>query len=116
MPRSPTARSRPTAPPLPPEILPTPAAPAADPRTDALINTLIRQTGGGGGAQDTLGSSIQSALLPLLQGKGVQVGDVKGDPEARAFRLARTRELEGSQAGEAERLAASGLSGSGASE
>ena len=59
-------------------------------------------------------SQVQGLLAQLMRGEGVQYNsDVSADPQAKAFRVAKLREAEGLRAGEADRLGASGLSGSG---
>lgn len=56
---------------------------------------------------------LQARLQDLMSGKGIDIGDVSKDPEARAYRVAKEREAARSRAAEAERLAASGMTGSG---
>ena len=58
-------------------------------------------------------AGVRARLTALLTGEGVDVGDIAADPEARAFRIARTREREQQREAAANRLSASGLTGSG---
>ena len=59
---------------------------------------------------------LQSRLSDLLAGRGIEIGDVSGNAEARANRVATERSAGQMQASEAERLAASGMTSSGDSD
>ncbi len=92
--------------------------PTADPRIAQLQQQLQRQSSGGAAgpnfsAVDAQAKQLQDLLKELLAGRGVQVGPITNDPEAQAYRVARLRESERSRASEANRLGASGVSGSG---
>lgn len=59
---------------------------------------------------------LQARLSELLAGRGIDVGDVSTNPEAVANRVAVERAATQQQQAEAERLAASGMTGSGESD
>src|SRR3990167_1942366 len=128
--------------PLPPLKFPTfqPVQTTTDPKITALIAALTKQLTGAGQAtrgfqqqltaapspemtarsverpqmvSDAQRQALEQRILALLSGQGPDIGDISTDPEARAYRLARTRESERQRQEEAESLAASGLSGSG---
>lgn len=56
---------------------------------------------------------IKNLLTALREGKGLDVGDISTDPAAAAYRVAQRRNAEQQRASEADRLAASGVTGSG---
>lgn len=128
---------KPPAPKPPVIVAPTPA-PAPDPMIEQLKQQLkVSQntTGGGANSQatarsadlaspvnvpalDLSGIESQSAELKalmskMMKGQGFDNIDIAGDPAARAYSVSRRRAAENSRAAEAERLAASGVTGSG---
>lgn len=57
--------------------------------------------------------ALQARLEALMRGEGINIGDVSADPEARAYRVAKEREAARARQSEADRLGASGMTGSG---
>lgn len=128
---------KPPAPKPPPVITPSPV-PAADPMIAQLKQTLKNsQNTTGGSVQsrqaaeraDALAAPVNVAPLDLsgieaqseqlkqlmskmMRGEGFNV-NVEGDPAARAYSVSRRRSADLSRAAEADRLAASGVTGSG---
>lgn len=62
---------------------------------------------------DAKAEQIRGLLTALSKGEGLDVGNIALDPAAAAYRSARMRTAEQSRASEADRLAASGVTGSG---
>lgn len=56
---------------------------------------------------------LNALLASLMSGKGIDVGPMTNDPEAQAYRVAKTRQAEQARSDEAARLGASGVTGSG---
>lgn len=122
----------PAAAPPPPSF--QPPAPVKDPRIDALIAQLSKQSqpttyapSGNTAAlqqqiQDSIKSSssnsgqsaqLQALMSQLMSGNGPKIGDVSNDPAAVAYDVAARRSAEEARGSEAARQGASGLAGSG---
>jgi hypothetical protein len=86
-----------------------PTAPVQDPRIKALTDALSVQY------QHTTDPRINDTIgkLNTTRDAAINVGDVSTDAEAAAYRIARKREAEQQRNVEADRLGASGVTGSG---
>lgn len=92
------------------------APPPPDPRIAQLTAALgenLNVKGPDYTAINSRSTQLQSLVSAMMRGEGMDVGDVHNDPEARAFRVAKLRESELGRESEANRLAASGATGSG---
>lgn len=93
-----------------------PAAAAPDPRIAQLTSALgenLNVKGPDYSSINARSTQLQNLMSAMMRGEGMDVGDLHNDPEARAFRIAKLRETELGRESEANRLAASGMTGSG---
>ncbi len=103
-----------------PQPLPQPERPAAPVFDASKFSDRLAQLSGPSKVQgpDFSGyrqqqEALQARLEALMRGEGINIGDVSGDPEARAYRVAKEREAARARQSEADRLGASGMTGSG---
>lgn len=95
----------------------------ADPRIASLLATLEQQAKTPAASavrapdfsrQEAQGTEIRGLLSKLARGEGVApITNIGADPEAAAYRVAKTRAAERARESEAARLGASGLTGGG---